>query len=533
MSIVPRRNLFRIAGLAAFGLVFSLVACDDSTSASNDEVQASSASPESSAIPESSAFPSSSSSFEPDSASCESAIASVSPYECSDSLQTDGVYYIRNGYDNQMIGMGCTYRCKDNKWSYVSSIPDGAIKFSTLDMLYQSEEIGMLSFKKCTTENEGLVDSVWSGNAKYGYIMYYRCEAGSWVEREQWVTCDTAGVPVGALCRRTANVGFFNRAPLTHVYVYEGEGTWMHLLGFRAVGDTNVYEGLSKMTKECSSKNKWDKEKITYGADPDVITLYYMCADSGWTVVDVAGYYCTTEKTAVGDTCSFESGDSTLHYMYVDVDGFYRGDYYDMESVWVESSVDPEFGYCPQTFTDPTELTYIQKNGKFYYCDFGKWVTAGFVPRQETDPRKEGLTDEEYDVLDLPKEATVGDRVGGLLENCFDNVRVNLGGPDEWYSETYDYCLSKNYYRYRENGTWTLETEEEQKAIQYSGPPECTPESEGMEYSYLPLSRDPGRIYKRIGVRSATIVTSLNTIEETFYCDDSLVAYIFGRSEKK
>lgn len=524
------RHISAVAAAAfAASLSFSLAACDDSTSASNDEVPVSSASPESSAIPESSAFPSSSSSFEPDSASCESAIASVSPYECSDSLQTDGVYYIRNGYDNQMIGMGCTYRCKDNKWSYVSSIPDGAIKFSTLDMLYQSEEIGMLSFKKCTTENEGLVDSVWSGNAKYGYIMYYRCEAGSWVERGQWVTCDTAGVPVGALCRRTANVGFFNRAPLTHVYVYEGEGTWMHLLGF-AVGDTNVYEGLSKMTKECSSKNKWDKEKITYGVDPDVITLYYMCADSGWTVVDEAGYYCTTEKTAVGDTCSFESGDSTLHFLFM-----YVIDYQDFwhENTWVESTIDPEFGYCPHTFTDPTELTYIQKDGKFYYCDFGKWVTAGFVPHQETDPRKEGLTDEEYDVLDLPKEASVGDRVGGLLENCFDNVRVNLGGPDEWYSETYDYCLSKNYYRYRENGTWTLETEEEKDSVKYRWPPECTPESEGMEYSYLPQSRDPGKIYKRIGVRPATIVTSLNTIEETFYCDDSLVAYIFGRSEKK
>lgn len=524
------RHISAVAAAAfAASLSFSLAACDDSTSASNDEVQASSASPESSAIPESSAFPSSSSSFEPDSASCESAIASVSPYECSDSLQTDGVYYIRNGYDNQMIGMGCTYRCEDNKWSYVSSIPDGAIKFSTLDMLYQSEEIGMLSFKKCTTENEGLVDSVWSGNAKYGYIMYYRCEAGSWVEREQWVTCDTAGVPVGALCRRTANVGFFNRAPLTHVYVYEGEGTWMHLLGF-AVGDTNVYEGLSKMTKECSSKNKWDKEKITYGTDPDVITLYYMCADSGWTVVDEAGYYCTTEKTAVGDTCSFESGDSTLHYMYVDVDGFYRGDYYDMESVWVESSVDPEFGYCPQTYIEPT---YIQKDGKFYYCDYGKWQTAGFVPHQETDPRKEGLTDEEYDILDLPKEAEVGDRVGGLLENCFDNVILELeDSPDEWRYETYDYCLSKNYYRYREDGSWTKETENDLE----NDPPvviPCTAGTEGVEYRFPPQSRDPGRIFKRIGVRRDTIITPEQTAQEVFYCEDILAEYIFGRYEKK
>ena len=467
MSIVPRKNLFSIAGLAAFGLVFSLVACDDSSSASNDEVPVSSASPELSAVPESS------------SASPESSADPESAPESS------------------------------------PSVPESSASGPS---------------SKCNTENEGLVDSVWSGNAKYGYIMYYRCEAGSWVEREQWVTCDTAGVPVGALCRRTANVGFFNRAPLTDVYVYEGEGTWMHLLGFRAVGDTNVYEGLSKMTKECSSKNKWDKEKITYGVDPDVITLYYMCADNGWTVVDEAGYYCTTEKTAVGDTCSFESGDSTLHYMYVDVDGFYRGDYYDMESVWVESSVDPEFGYCPQTYIEPT---YIQKDGKFYYCDYGKWQTAGFVPHQETDPRKEGLTDEEYDILDLPKEAEVGDRVGGLLENCFDNVILELeDSPDEWRYETYDYCLSKNYYRYREDGSWTKETETD---LENDSPVviPCTAGTEGVEYRFPPQSRDPGRIFKRIGVRRDTIITPEQTAQEVFYCDDILAEFIFGRYEKK
>lgn len=460
MNVLRHVSAVAAAAFAA-SLSFSIVACDDSSSAGDEEVPVSSAIPESSsASPESSADP-------------ESAPESS------------------------------------------SSVPESSASGPS---------------SKCTTENEGLVDSVWSGNPKYGYMMYYRCEAGSWGEREQWVTCDTAGVPVGALCRRTVNVGFFYQMPSTHVYVYEGEGTWMHLLSFRAVEDITVYEGLSKMTKECSSKNKWDKEKITYGVDPDVITLYYMCADSGWTVVDEAGYYCTTEKTTAGDTCFFESGDSTLHYMYVVVDGFYRGDYYDMESVWVKSSVDPEFGYCPQTYIEPT---YIQKDGKFYYCDYGKWQTAGFVPHQETDPRKEGLTDEEYDILDLPKKAEVGDRVGGLLENCFDNVILELeDSPDEWRHETYDYCLSKNYYRYREDGSWTKETETDLE----NDPPvviPCTAGTEGVEYRFPPQSRDPGRIFKRIGVRRDTIITPEQTAQEVFYCDDILAEYIFGRYEKK
>jgi hypothetical protein len=362
-------------------------------------------------------------------------------------------------------------------------------------------------------------------------MMYYKCENGSWGAGDLSAICDTAGVPVGAFCRKKDNVGFFNQLPWTGVYVYEGEGAWMQLLLYRADGDTSVSEDIPKKFEDCSAKNRWDKEKIVYGVGSDTIALYYMCVNGGWKKINEVGYHCTTESTDVGDTCSFASGDSTLHFLFMYMD-YYRGKSY-YNNIWVESSVDPEFGYCPQAYTDPTEQTYVQKDGKFYYCYFGKWVTAGFIPHQETDPRKEGLTDEEYDVLDLPKEASVGDRVGGLLENCFDNVRVDLGGPDEWHSETYDYCLSKNYYRYRENGTWTLETEEEKDSVKYRWPPECTPESEGMEYRYLPQSRDPGKIYKRIAVRRNTITATDGSTKDVFYCDDELVEYVFGRSEKK
>ena len=140
------------------------------------------------------------------------------------------------------------------------------------------------------------------------------------------------------------------------------------------------------------------------------------------------------------------------------------------------------------------------------------------------------MTDEEYDILDLPKEAKVGDRVGGLLENCFDNVELDLGGPDEWHFETYDYCLSKNYYRYRENGVWTLETEDD---LENESSLDCVPGTENAEYSYLPKSREPGRVYKRSDIQRNTITEPNGTAKEEYYCEDVLVEYIFGRFEKK
>lgn len=539
---------FRISAFAVIASVsFSLAACDDSTSAKAEEVpESSSIAPElssgtvqessSSDAPESFSWPvlESSSSHELNSAYCDSVTRKEVPYTCGDSLEIDGVYYREDVYTRPKAA-GCTYKCQNNEWTFVPAkdIPDTAMVVSDYDRLSESEFARKLNFKKCNAENEGEVRTGWSGiNPKYGSEVFYRCEQGTWVEREASVKCDTAGVAIGAICRAEINATSIGVGVVyTRAYTYEGAGNWNLLLETSNTGRRFNIGGLAKMTETCSSENEGAKAHLIYGVEPDVIGFYYMCSEGEWTEVDETNYRCTTVNTAVGDTCSYESGDSTLHFLFMYAD-YYRDDFYH-ENVWVESTVDPDLGYCPQAYTQGTEPTYIQKDGKFYYCYFGKWVTAGFVPHQETDPRKEGLTDEEYDVLDLPKEASAGDRVGGLLENCFDNVRVDLGGPDEWYYEMYDYCLSKNYYRYRENGTWTLETEEEQKAIQYSGPPECTPESEGMEYSYLPLSRDPGRIYKRIGVRPATIVTSLNTIEETFYCDDSLVAYIFGRSEKK
>ena len=187
--------------------------------------------------------------------------------------------------------------------------------------------------------------------------------------------------------------------------------------------------------------------------------------------------------------------------------------------MWVESTVDSVLGYCPQVHT---ETRYIQKDEKFYYCYGGEWLEAGLVPHQYTDPRKEGLTDEEYDVLDLPKEASVGDRVGGLLEKCFNSKLI---------TENYDayFCLHQNYYRYREDGTWTLETWDDIQDDPSFDVPDCIPETEGIEWSKPPTSDEPGTIYKR-----EKVVTPWASESGPYYdCEDEIIDYIFVRSQKK
>ena len=109
---------------------------------------------------------------------------------------------------------------------------------------------------------------------------------------------------------------------------------------------------------------------------------------------------------------------------------------------------------------------FKESDGAFYYCDEGKWKPTKLIPQQYTDPRKKGLTDEEYDVLDLPKEASVNDRAAGLLEDCWDKdvlLAQKLEHNDD-IGFQYSYCLPQNYYRYREDGTWTLETTDEEIA---------------------------------------------------------------------
>jgi hypothetical protein len=197
-----------------------------------------------------------------------------------------------------------------------------------------------------------------------------------------------------------------------------------------------------------------------------------------------------------------------------------------MKGGWVKSGYDPELGFCPVIYrtyfvpcgegsefdceVDEYNQPKLRESGWVnYYCRAGQWKQSNLVPNQYTDPRKEGLTDMEYDILDLPKDAKVGDRAGGLLEICwYDQELETVNGKD-----VYDYCLSRNYYRYRENGSWTLETRAEYESYSYGSV--CDVETFGEKKISQPSGEQPGAIYQCVSGYS------------------KIVEYIFNRYEKK
>ena len=294
---------------------------------------------------------------------------------------------------------------------------------------------------KCDAHNEGAVDSIWDGNAKYGFaISYYKCEKGNWYEAEPVAACDTAGVSVGSLCNVHISEGGFYCCGdrWGKCYEYAGNGKW------------NESDCLKAPAKECNAENEWDIGKNTYS---NGYTEYYQCLRNVWELVDEVVYNCTTSKTVEGDTCSFESQGEKQYYLFED-------------GYWYESNFDPKLGACPIREDAYYRQRFEESDGAFYYCDEGKWKPTKLIPQQYTDPRKKGLTDEEYDVLDLPKEASVNDRAAGLLEDCWDKDVLLAQKLEHNYDIgfQYSYCLPQNYYRYREDGTWTLETSDDEIA---------------------------------------------------------------------
>ncbi|WP_295860841.1 hypothetical protein [uncultured Fibrobacter sp.] len=422
--------------------------------------------------------------------------------DCDESYEIDGTYYT-----NTWCSSSPYYKCENNKWSLLpegDEPPEGAIVINRF-RLEARDLIQRYSFKKCNAENEGLVDSVVhvADNPKYDrdHIYYYKCEQGSWNAADGSVTCDTAGVSLGDVCEIRGSC-----------YKYLGDGAWEGI------------ECLDLLEKECNAENKGAKEKIVYTNGED----YYVCFNKykvddeknySWSN-DKIEYECFTDTTDFGDVCSVNVSGETKYFQYQ------YNDYLGIGQ-WNEGGYDSKLDFCHDDydeveFGDDVPGSLISEaNGKYFYCDHGEWFSAHIVPQQYSDSRKEGLTDEEYDVLELPKEANVGDRVGGLLEKCFNS---------ESSTETTDayFCLHQNYYRYREDGTWTLETWDDMLDDPSFDTPDCTPETEGMEWSIPPTSDEPGKIYKR-----KKVTPWYSDYQVHYDCEEELVEYVFARSEKK
>ena len=370
----------RISAVAAVAfaasLSFSLVACDNSSLAKAEDVpESSSAVQESSSSnePESSSgtVPESSASLELDSAYCDSVTRKEVPYTCGDSLEIDGVYYRESGFMRPEAS-GCTYKCQNNKWTFVPAgdIPATEMVVSDYDRLAELESARMLHFKKCNSENEGLVESLAtnSRNPKGGTgYDYYRCEQGSWVERPAWVKCDTAGVTEGALCRlQTYFRGIQFGEDTWNCYKYAGSGSW------------NDVDCPADQDKKCDAESEgvldssWSGNNPKYGE-----MMYYRCESGSWAE---RGQWvtCDMEGVAKGDTCrKIEHKGSFYQYPKERV-FVYEGD-----GTWKElPSEQPQndFPNCSD-FKDGDETLYcptdeVCDNMKLYVCKDGTWTLA-------------------------------------------------------------------------------------------------------------------------------------------------------------
>ena len=365
-----------------------------------------------------------------DEATCDANLPDFEPdILCDESYEIDGAFYKYSSFYNGGCG-DRYYKCENNKWTAVSKGDVGAIVIDPFP-ISSRDLIQRYSFKKCNAENEGLVDSVVhvADNPKYDhdYTNYYKCEQGSWNQiydrsfacdtagvslgdvckiegycykylgdgawddiiclNDILPECDTAGTSVGAICTKfscrcwSTFMGCLNTTCSNDTYIYMGDGVWENLVNTDEFGIRQTYSNspLAQWTKECTAENEGETEKQVYGIDPDVIELYFRCVDGKWTDMSETDYYCPTEKPEIGDTCSFELGDSTRYYMFTEIS-------------WVKATVDSVLGYCPVFSFEPK---HAQKDGKKYYCEEGEWLEADLDPQQNTDSSKEGQTDEE------------------------------------------------------------------------------------------------------------------------------------------
>ena len=267
---------------------------------------------------------------------------------------------------------GCTYKCQNNKWTFVPAgdIPATEMVVSDYDRLAELESARMLHFKKCNSENEGLVESLAtnSRNPKGGTgYDYYRCEQGSWVERPAWVKCDTAGVTEGALCRlQTYFRGIQFGEDTWNCYKYAGSGSW------------NDVDCPADQDKKCDAESEgvldssWSGNNPKYGE-----MMYYRCESGSWAE---RGQWvtCDMEGVAKGDTCrKIEHKGSFYQYPKERV-FVYEGD-----GTWKElPSEQPQndFPNCSD-FKDGDETLYcptdeVCDNMKLYVCKDGTWTLA-------------------------------------------------------------------------------------------------------------------------------------------------------------
>ena len=345
--------------------------------------------------------------------------------------------------------------------------------------------------------------------------------------------CDDEGLTVGSICVKEVP------DPVCRYKISCGSG--IILKEFVYMGD-GIFEDFYSIANKtaCTAENEGAKQKLAYGDESYKNTQYYRCTSYwpshdapvyDWLKVDEVAYNCAVKfynvgfvsAAPAGEICSFESSEGMQNYLSI-------YSLIEKKNVWSKFEPNSELGPCPNRYIFGRLFSKSGEN--VYKCYSGEWTLAeGLVPQQYLDPRKDNLTDEEYDVLELPQNASVGDRAAGLLEDCTfkkdflyftcDSENANGPCPKHVY---YDDCEPRNYYRYRENGLWTLETDEDRLNDSRFQQPECTEENKDSVFEIPPQPGEPGKVYKCIW-NSATVIfgkLGVNRVSD----------YVFHKAEK-
>jgi hypothetical protein len=207
---------------------------------------------------------------------------------CDKTLEIDGKYirkeydktckYLRYGENCDSVSESVYYKCENGKWSIVSDMVYG---YDAPDSIWipSIADVGerfLYDFLKCNVGNEGAVDSLLNPDSKLGAYDYYRCEQGSWTQRSQSLTCDTAGVSVGDTCKKAPYAG-----ASMEMYIYAGNGVWEE--------SSKFHSALPSKTCTIEEENSYVTlvdTIIKVGATPAYETSYYHCETNEWKRVD-------------------------------------------------------------------------------------------------------------------------------------------------------------------------------------------------------------------------------------------------------
>ena len=215
------RHISAVAAAAfAASLSFSLVACDDSSSASGDDVLGSSDSGTALGSSGSGDVPGSSGSVPAGMEDLPPDIASTYYSFFYGEACDEGS--LRNTVKS-VDGSEYAFQCVEGKWEVSEYVSNP--KCLTPNAQFEPECV----LQECNAEIEGLVEHMTPGSNP-GYqsnVEYYRCEQGEWRQVEASAACDTAGVSVGDVCdMRLAYGGAKYGHDSFNCYKYLGDGAW-------------------------------------------------------------------------------------------------------------------------------------------------------------------------------------------------------------------------------------------------------------------------------------------------------------------